>query len=138
RPFINQVDFVTITGSDRHQTDTVMACRIAAKFGLSHRMLARTASSPQQRALFIRRGGHCNADSNSHFHPSVLPISQSHVMISGNGGEIARAFLWRDTDTPQTTLTASLLAARFGLREGEFLNDRLSRWLNNLQCTNSL
>lgn len=138
RPFLDQVDFVTISGGDRHNTDTVMARRIADDLGLSYLTLARTASDPQQRALFIRRGGHCNADSNSHFHPSVWPISQSHVMISGNGGEIARAFFWRETDTPQMALTAPQLTGRFGLPANEALNERLNRWLNVLQGTDSL
>jgi hypothetical protein len=138
RPYIKQVEFVTVTGSDRHQLDTVMASRIAAKFGLTHRTLARTVASDQQRDLFIRRGGHCNADSNSHFHPSVWPIAGSHVMISGNGGEIARAFFWREADTPQTALTPSMLTARFGLKDVAALNDALSQWLDSLKGTNSL
>jgi len=138
RPYIDRVDFVTVTGSDRHQLDTVMASRIAAKVGLTHRTLMRTAATEVQRDLFIRRGGHCNADSNSHFHPSVWPIAGSHVMISGNGGEIARAFFWREADTPQTALTPSMLTARFGLKDVAALNDALSQWLDSLKGTNSL
>lgn len=138
RPFLDQVDFVTVSGDDRHKTDTVMARRIAADLGLSHLTLARTKSDPQQRALFIRRGGHCNADSNSHFHPSVWPISKSHTMVGGLGGEIARAFFWRDTDTPQMALTSSMLAARFGLMENQALIGRLDHWLDVLQSKNSL
>jgi len=138
RDFTKQVDFVTITGGDRHKTDTVVASRIAAELGLSHLTLDRTTSTPEQRARFIRRGGHCNADSNSNFHPSVWPISESHVMVSGLGGEIARAFLWRDADTPQTTLTPELFSARLGLPKNDDLHQRLARWLSVLGGTNSL
>lgn len=138
RPFLEQVDFFTVIGGDRHETDTVIARRIADTLGLSYLTVTRTVSDPQQRALFIRRGGHCNADTNSHFHPSVWPISKSHVMVGGLGGEIARAFLWRDTDTPQMTLTPALLTARFGLTANEGLVERLDQWLNVLQDANSL
>lgn len=133
RPFLDQVDFLTITGSDRHQTDTVIASRIATALGLSHLTLPRTTADPHQRALFIRRGGHCNADSNSYFHPSVWPIAESHVMVSGVGGEVARGFFWRNTDTPQMAVTASMLAARFGLTKNQKLIVRLNRWLAVLQ-----
>lgn len=138
RPFLDRLDFVTVIGGDRHNTDTVMARRIAGDLGLSHVTLARTEATPQQRALFIRRGGHCNADSNSYFHPSVWPISESHVMISGLGGEVGRAFLWRDSDTSQTALTASLLEGRFGMRKSKRLNEQLQLWLNELQGSDSL
>lgn len=129
RPFIKQVDFFTIVGTDRHQTDTVMARRIAADLGLTHLTPERTVATPAQRALFIRRGGHCNADSNSNFHPSVWPIRDTHVMVSGLGGEIARAFLWRDADTPETKIKAEQLIARLGLPRNEDLRSRLEKWL---------
>ncbi|WP_394155611.1 hypothetical protein [Loktanella salsilacus] len=138
QPYIDRVDFVTVTGSDRHQLDTVMASRIAAKIGLNHRTLMRTAATQAQRDLFIRRGGHCNADSNAQFHPSVWPIAGSHVMVSGNGGEIARAFFWRAADTPQTAITPAMLTARFGLKSTPALQDALTVWLDGLQGVDSL
>ena len=138
RPYIDRVEFVTVTGSDRQQLDTVMAGRIAAKFGLTHRTLMRTASTEVQRDLFIRRGGHCNADSNARFHPSVWPIAGGHVMISGNGGEIAPAFFWRAADTPQTAATPAMLTARFGLKGTPALNDALAVWLDDLKSADSL
>lgn len=137
RPYLDRLDFVTVTGGDRHEMDTVMAMRIAGDLGLSHLKLPRTEATPQQRGLFIRRGGHCNADSNARFHPSVWPISESHVMVGGTGGEVARAFFWRDSDTPQTPLTADMLEARFGMARSEQLNDRLVEWLKDLSGIDS-
>lgn len=138
RPFLDQLDFATVVVPDRQETDTVMALRIAAKFGLPHLSLERTVADPQQRALFMRRGGHCYGDSNSRFHPSIWPLAESHVMVSGVGGEAARAFFWRDTDSPQTPLTAAGLTARFGLRKNAALTERLEGWLDVLQGTNTL
>lgn len=136
KPYVNDLDFVTIVGGDR--TDTIMAKRIARDLGLSHLTLNRTSATPQQRALFIRRGGHCNADSNSLFHPSVWPIADTHVMVSGAGGEVARAFFWRDSDVYETKLTSSQLADRFGLIRNKVMLSRLDTWIASLAGTNTL
>jgi hypothetical protein len=130
RPFVAQVDFVTVTGDDRHKIDSLMAQRIARDLGLSHMILPRQAATPEQRSLFIRRGGHCNADSNSRYHPSVWPLAKGHIFVGGVGGEIARAFFWRPSDTPTTPLTAAMLCGRFGLPMAEPLVAAVQAWLD--------
>ena len=129
RPYLKDIDFVTVTGGDRHEVDTVMARRIAKDLRLNHITLPRQVATDEQRALFIRRGGHCNADSNSYFHPSVWPIAQSHTFAGGVGGEVARAFYWRNTDSNQTTLTSLMLIGRLGLAATEALTTALDHWL---------
>lgn len=132
------MDFVTVVGGDRHATDTVIARRIARKFGLNHIELRRTTATAEQRRAFIRRGGHCYADSNSRFHPSVWPIAQSHVFAGGLGGEYGRAFLWREKDRPETQITARLLNNRLGLPEDPVVLASLERWLKDLDTDNAL
>lgn len=138
RPYLDRIDFVTVVGGDRHATDTVIARRIARKFGLNHIELRRTTATAEQRRTFIRRGGHCYADSNSRFHPSVWPIAQSHVFAGGLGGEYGRAFLWREKDTPETQITARLLNNRLGLPEDPVVLASLERWLKDLDTDNAL
>lgn len=128
RPFLKDVDIVTIVGSDRHTTDTVLARRITKTLGLRHRELSRREATVEQRAVFMRRGGHCNGDSNSRFHPSVWPIAESHVFVGGLGGEVGRAFFWRPSDTPATRITTELLINRFGLPAVPALVAAVERW----------
>ncbi|MFZ5749520.1 MAG: hypothetical protein ACOY5U_00465 [Pseudomonadota bacterium] len=137
RPFLDRIDIVTVVGEDRHATDTVIARRIVRDFGLRHLELPRRQASDAERQTFIRRGGHCNADSNSRFHPSMRPIARTHHFIGGLGGEVGRAFFWRGTDVPSTPITAEVLNARFGLPAVPELTGRLRDWLRDLPSTDA-
>ena len=132
RPYLDKVDIVTVVGEDRHATDTVLARRIVKTMGLRHIELPRPEATANQRALFIRRGGHCNADSNSRYHPSVWPIADTHVFVGGLGGEVGRAFLWRPSDTLETQISVQTLVNRLGLAARPELQDCLGRWLGQL------
>lgn len=142
RGALDKVDPLTIVGSDRHATDTLVARRIAKRFGLNHRELPRQTASAAQQQLFLQRIGHCAGDSNVQFHPSVWPIAETHVFVGGLGGEVGRGFFWRPADDAATPLAAQMLIRRFGLRDsGEAaarLAARLEDWLAALSWSNSL
>jgi hypothetical protein len=138
REIREQVTFVTVTGSDRHACDTAMAQRIAGDLGLQHRELPRVTASPEQQELFRLRGGHCVGDSNVLYHPSVWPLAENHFFVGGLGGEVGRAFLWRDSDNSQTRLSAATLIGRMGLLNLPVISTRLEQWLQALPLTDSL
>lgn len=132
RPFLDRIDTVTVVGQDRHTTDTVIARRIARDFGIRHIELPRREATPAQYQQFVSRGGHCNADSNAHFHTSVWPIADSHIFIGGIGGEVGRGFFWRLADQANTPVTADGLSGRFGLPQTPELTEALDRWIAGL------
>ena len=132
RPYLDKIDMVTVVGGDRHEIDSALSRRIATDLGLSHITLRRQAATDEQRDLFVRRGGHCNADSNSHYHPSIWPIAETHNLVGGVGGEVARAFYWRRDDQAGTHLSASALTARFGLAYEKAVSDAIEAWLQGL------
>lgn len=132
KPFIKDIDFVTVVGADRHAVDTIMAARIAEKENLNYRKLPRTVSDEAFRKLFIRRGGNCVVDSNSLYAPSVAPIAKTHNFVGGLGGELARAFLWHKQDTPQTEITPSRILGRLGQPDEPQLHAPLQTWLDEL------
>jgi hypothetical protein len=138
RPYLDKVDMVTVVGGDRHETDSVLARRIATDQGLSHITLARQTATVEQRERFILRGGHCNADSNSLYHPSVWPIAKSHNLLGGLGGEVARAFFWKKDDNEDSIISSSLLMRRFGLPNAQPLKHALDNWLSDLPSMNGL
>lgn len=137
RPWVDQIDFVTVTGADRHRVDTIVASRIARDVGLSYRSLTRVEATDEQKSLFVHRTGHCHGDSNATYHPSVWPIAESHIMISGVGGETARGFLWRAGDRPDTPITAQTICRRFGFAANERLLAAISTWLETLPAMNA-
>lgn len=132
RPFLDRIDTVTVVGQDRHTTDTVIARRIARDFGIRHLELPRREATQAQYQQFVRRGGHCNADSNAHFHTSVWPIAESHIFIGGIGGEVGRGFFWRPADRSDTPVTAYSLASRLGLVQTPELTGALDHWIAGL------
>lgn len=138
RPFLEQVDFVTVVGSDRHAVDSIMARRIAAGEGLNHRELPRKTADEAARNLFIRRGGNCVVDSNSYYAPSVAPIARSHNFVGGLGGELARAFFWQADDKPDLEITPSRLLGRFGQPDEAQLHPALADWLDHAPTDNAL
>lgn len=132
------IDLVTVSAGGSHQTDTVMARRIAAAEGLSHRELPRATASAAERANYLRRGGHCIADANARYFPSVRPIADSHVFVGGAGGEIGRGFFWRQGDTRETRLDGAGLMNRFGLPPEPRLIAAMEVWLAGLDGFDSL
>lgn len=138
RPFIDRVDFVTVAGGRRNDVDGVMARRIARDMGLNHIELPLQLATEAQRQAFIRRGGHCNADSNASLHPSVWPIADTHVVLAGNGGEVGRAFFWRPTDSPKTEIGAARLVGRFGLPPSDAVTGAVDGWLAEVPSQSTL
>lgn len=132
RPFAGRFDTITVVGQDRHTIDTSIARRIGRDMGLNHVELPRRDSTRAQYDLFVRRGGHCNADGNSHFHPSVWPIAATHTFLGGLGGEVGRAFLWRPADGPATAMSVDTLTNRFGLPKIPVVTEALTRWYEAL------
>lgn len=132
RPFVDAIDMVTVVGPDRHLTDSAIARRIVKDAQLSHRELPRVTASREEQQRFVRRGGHCNSDTNSRFHPSVRPIATTHILAGGLGGEVGRAFFWRATDREDTDITPGLLLNRLGLPAPPVLVERIANWLTGL------
>ena len=126
------LQFVTVTGGDRHQTDTRIAKRITSSLGLNHIALPRQVADQAAQDTFLRRSGHCFGDSNMAYHQSVHPLAPDHVFSGGLGGEIARAFYWSDLDPTNMKITADLLMKRFGLRRSDPVLNALDDWLTGL------
>lgn len=141
RDWTDRISFVTVTGSGRHKTDTILARRLAAGFDLTHRELPRQAADQQAQRRYLRRSGHCVGDSNLRYHPSIAPLAADHVLVGGVGGEVARAFYHHDSDTLATPLTARELLARMGLRGSDKALRHMRLWhegLRNMPVTRVL
>jgi hypothetical protein len=123
---------MTIVGTDVYQVDTVIAKRIATAEGFTHIELPRKAASAAEQKVYLRRNGHCIVDSNGVYFPSLDPISSTHILMGGAGGEVGRALLWRSTDKPEDTFKGSDLPPRFGMPQDPDLIAALDVWIAEL------
>ncbi|MEM9342239.1 MAG: hypothetical protein AAGA87_04280 [Pseudomonadota bacterium] len=137
KPYLDRMSLVTV-GAPTASADTVMARRIAAKEGLSHRFLPVQRASPEVREAYLARNGHTIADTNSWTHPSVRPLADAHVFVGGSGGETGRGFFWRNDDRPDTVLTAVDMVRRAKLPEEARLVAAYQTWLDGLPEVDSL
>ena len=132
RPWADRIETVTVTGSDRHQTDTIVAERITKALDLRHMRLPRQVANAAAQKLFLRRGGHCHGDCNMAYHPSIAPLAESHVFAGGLGGEIARSVFRRDSDRRDMAVTPALILGRLGLPRDPAVLAAVERWIDDL------
>lgn len=138
RPFIADIDFVTVEPPRPTHIDADIAGRLAAKFRLAHRILPRQTATPEQQALYLRRGGHCSGGQNRVTHPSMWALAERHCFVGGLNGEIARGYTWRPDDRPEMDVPMEMLMARLGLPACGDLGARFQRWRDGVTLKNAL
>lgn len=135
RPYLDQIEFVTLTSGSGTDVDTVLPRRMVRDLRLRHRELPRMQADVDARDSYILRGGSCVAGVNSWLFPSVAPLRDSHVFVGGTGGELSRGFFWNEGDGSHALNGASLLA-QFGMPFDDGLAQRLDDWLAGLGSGN--
>lgn len=132
RDLMPELEVATVVAPEWYEPDHVIARRIGREARLHQIRLPETRGTDEQRETFIRRGGHCYADGNARYHPSVWPIADSHHFVGGPGGEVGRAFFWHESDGPDTPLSGKILCGRLGLPNVPEVIERLDGWLEGL------
>jgi hypothetical protein len=115
------------------QRDVYVAKHIARRFGLNHKLIPKADTPETELAAWLERTGRCIAG-NSWLSASMIDsFKDEGFILTGIAGAIARAYYWRDGDTPATEVTVPLLIKRTRLLP---LNDDIheagERWLAEL------
>ena len=132
RGMVGDFSFVTVS-ADGAELDQVRAEELAKKFDLPHRLIPLRFADPegqqdwQARAAFSIGGPHIRT------HPTIRQLRDRPYFIGGLGGEIGRAFFWRNTDTDNTLIDAEGIWARMGLPPHPRGVAAVERWLKNLR-----
>ncbi len=110
-----------------------VAKHIARRFGLNHKLIPKADTPETELAAWLERTGRCIAG-NSWLSASMIDsFKDEGFILTGIAGAIARAYYWRDGDTPATEVTVPLLIKRTRLLP---LNDDIheagERWLAEL------
>jgi hypothetical protein len=138
RPYLDEIDFITLEGNSPRADDTVLAKRIAGDLGLTHHMLPRVVADEATVARYMRRGGHCVGGPNRLAHPSLASLREGHVFVGGAIGEVGSAFFWHGEDNQDIALTGKTLIGRMGFPTEPKLECRLDDWLTSVEDVDSL
>lgn len=127
-PVIADAEYVTIAsrGAER---DVALAQSLAALSGIKHTVLPERLASSAEQQEWHRRTGHCVGGSTMASHKSLESIDGIDKLVVGLGGEVARAFFWKPSDTRSTKLTGEALEGRLGMPPHPQVRAVLDDWL---------
>lgn len=122
--------YVTVV-ADPASMDCVVSQKLATRFGLDWRQLPVVEATPEQVERWHLTVGHTLTGANVRQHPTIDQLGR-HILIGGLGGEIGRAFLWRNDFSNSQPPTSAELAKRLKLPRSPRVDTVLQRWLDEL------
>jgi len=126
----DRVAWVTIDYPDPDKRyDVHLATKMARRFGLRHEVIPLSRPGLPERHRYLHNIGYAGSHGKARdFDGACLAyLRRDHAWLTGFGGEVGRAFYWRDADQPDTQLTTEDLLARMNLSRPEF-RDTVEAW----------
>lgn len=128
----DKVDLITINlpGSE---LDVYLAKKIVSlDKQLKHTVYPPVKATIQRTNEWLYNASYCLGGINQYYSPSNAPLSKYKYLVGGVAGEIGRAFFWRESDTKDTTIYASMLISRLGLKYNSKIEIEIEKWLSEL------
>ena len=132
RDMTDRLEFTTVSGPTT-RLDAIRAQELAKRFDLNHRLLPIREATAQEQEEWHARAGQCIGGSNMITHPTVSLMAERDYFVIGLGGEIGRAFLWQNSDCPDTEISSKMIEGRLGMPPHERVHDAISAWLPGLE-----
>ncbi len=121
---------INLPGSE---LDVYLAKIIAASDkDLKHMVYPPIKATKQRRNEWLYNASYCVGGVNQYYSPSIGPLSKYKYLVGGAAGEIGRAFLWRESDTKEMTISAAMLISRLGLKYNKKIEVEIGKWLYEL------
>lgn len=134
---IDELEFCTVS-STNSKKDVYLAKRIAEKLELKHRLLPMKIATNDEQCLWQYLTGHCIGGSNMYLHPTIQGISNYKYFVGGLGGEIGRAFFWRQFDSAIMQLDVKNVVSRFGMQVHPRIVEATNKWFSSVKDYNPL
>jgi hypothetical protein len=126
------VSFYTIAMA-QSGLDVSTSCQLAARFGLQHAVYPVVEATPSEISHWRYMASHCVGGANAYAHPADRALNGFDFVLGGQGGELARGFLWRATDGSIPRLDGGQLTGRLGLSQLPSVVDRITAWLAGVE-----
>jgi hypothetical protein len=124
--------FFTVDTPDT-RLDVHVACALAARHGLNHRLLPEITATAAEQADWHARTGHTFGGPHVRSHPTAQQFCDQPFFVGGLGGEIGRGFFWRRDDHDGMALTAQDIWARTGLPPDAPSLTAVETWLDSVR-----
>lgn len=133
-----KADYFTID-FDKSSCDINAARKISDRLNLNWKSIPAIYSSSEEKEIWIKQVAHCISGNNLYIHKTLDNISDYDFFVGGLGGEIGRAFIWKDSDTNATILSAESIIKRLGLSpDNQELKSATEEWLKGVSQFDSL
>ena len=127
----NQVRFFTFT-KKIETVDEYMAKKLANDFELDWSKLPIQEASKDQKNGWLTEVGHSVSDGIWKIHSTLEQLDSTHCIVPAMGGEIGRAFYYKEDDRYDSKITASSLLRRLKLPDIPEFNLSVQQWIENL------
>lgn len=120
------------------ERDLKVAKHIARRFRLNYKVVPRVVTPEEDLAAWLERTGRCVAGNAWRSSKMVDSFQDESFTLTGIAGGIARAYYWREGDTPATKVTVPLLIGRTKLPLNAGIQDAGEKWLAELPFKDAL
>ena len=132
RKILDRTTFVTFAEAEL-TVDMQIAKALSRQFKLSHEFLQAQRASSVERQCWLDLTGHCVSGRIWEIHKTLERVSATRVLTPAIGGEVGRAFYWREDDREDTPLSAEKLLTRARLPIYPPLVAETEAWLADLR-----
>ena len=120
------------------ERDLYVAKYIARRFRLNYQVVQRATTSDAELAAWLERTGRCVAGNAWRSARMIESFREESFILTGIAGGIARAYYWREGDTPETKVTVPLLIGRTKLPLDHHIQEAGEKWLTGLPFSDAL
>jgi hypothetical protein len=120
------------------ERDVYVAKHLARRFGLKYQLVERVVTPEADLAAWLDRTGRCVSGNAWRSATMIDSFQRESFTLTGIAGGIARAYYWRDGDTPDTEVTVPLIIGRTKLPLNNSILHAGERWLAELPFSDAL
>ncbi|MEX2220600.1 MAG: hypothetical protein WEG40_02285 [Candidatus Rokuibacteriota bacterium] len=126
------ISFFTLRDGNTVTVDTHLATKLARRHALDHFFLRVRYATRQEQRDWLSLTGHAVSGDIWRIHKTLEGLETGRALLPGIGGEVGRAFYWRDGDAPHARLMPFDLLERSGMPSEAALVGDIETWLTGL------
>jgi len=129
REHVDRIAFYTVRlPNEPAKLDCQVAPKIARRLGLRHVIIDLEDVSEADGAEWLYRTGGCAGGLHPQMFRTMERLDPARPILLGTGGELGRAFHWREGDTESSAVTAEDLLTKLDIPRTPAVLEQAARW----------